>query len=182
MADYKEGVDFEIRTVKSKDGKTAYKNRHFFTKAEKEAMKAPKKSEEKPSKSAAKPKEKATTKDAMSGYRKGDVTTSPLPSSKRGRGDGGAEVVRRAADKALNKAVSVKKPDSIAAKMGAALGKATGSHQKPVTVTVPKANPVSKTASKAGSALGSALGRVTARIAKATGSYAKGGMIKKGKC
>lgn len=79
MADYKEGKDFEFREVKGKDGKVLYKNRHFFTKAEKEASKTPKAA---PSVKAA---TKATTtkpktKDAMAGYRKGDVTTSPIPS------------------------------------------------------------------------------------------------------
>lgn len=39
---YKEGVDFEFRTVTGKDGKPLYKNRHFFTRAEKDVMKAPK--------------------------------------------------------------------------------------------------------------------------------------------
>lgn len=197
MADYKEGVDFEIRIVKTKDGKTAYKNRHFFTKAEKEAMKAPKKSEEKPSKSATKPKEKATTKDAMSGYRKGDVTTSPLSSSKRGRGDGGAEVVRRTADRALSKAATNKKPNNLAATIGSALGKAIGSHQKPVVAVAPSSvNPISKAAGKVGAAVGSALAKANARVAKSFdadpkkvttknprgyGGYAKGGVVKRGK-
>lgn len=79
MANYVEGKDFEFREVKGKDGKVLYKNRHFFTKAEKEASKTPKAA---PSVKAA---TKATTtkpktKDAMAGYRKGDVTTSPIPS------------------------------------------------------------------------------------------------------
>lgn len=194
MADYKEGVDFEIRTVKTKDGKTAYKNRHFFTKAEKEAMKAPKKAE---AKSATKPKEKAVTKDAAKGYRKGDVTTSTIPSTKRGRGDGGAEVVRRNADKALDRVDSAKKPDSVASAVGSALGKAIGSHQKPVVATAPKTvNPISKAAGKVGAAIGSALAKANARVAKSFqndpkkvttknprgyGGYVKGGMVKKGK-
>lgn len=83
MADYVEGKDFEIREVKGKDGKVLYKNRHFFSKAEKEALKTPKSSpsvkpttKSKSTTTSAKPK----TKDAMAGYRKGDVTTSPIPS------------------------------------------------------------------------------------------------------
>jgi hypothetical protein len=47
------------------------------------------------------PKSKPVAKDAMKGYRPGDVTTSKIP--KGGRGDGGAERVRRVADAALNK-------------------------------------------------------------------------------
>ena len=81
MAEPKEGVDFEYREVKTKDGKTAYKNRHFFTAAEKAARNAPKAAPvkakaptpTKAAKAAAKP-----TQDAMKGYRKGDVTTAPI--------------------------------------------------------------------------------------------------------
>lgn len=102
----KEGVDFEYRTVKTKDGKTAYKNRHVFTPSEKAAMAAPKKatSVAQPKTKAApkKPAEKPVTKDAMKGYRPGDVTTSKITPS-GGRGDGSAERVRRAADTALNR-------------------------------------------------------------------------------
>lgn len=83
MADYKEGVDFEIREVKGKDGKVLYKNRHFFSKAEKEALKMPKSAPSvKPTTKAksATTSTKPKAKDAMAGYRKGDVTTSPIPS------------------------------------------------------------------------------------------------------
>lgn len=81
MAEPKEGVDFEYRTVKTKDGKTAYKNRHFFTAAEKATRNAPKAA---PVKAKASTPTKATkaapkpTQDAMKGYRKGDVTTAPI--------------------------------------------------------------------------------------------------------
>jgi hypothetical protein len=59
-------------------------------------------------KPAAKPRapkkdDKPATKDAMTGYRKGDVTASPI-TPRGGRGDGGAERVRRAADTALDRA------------------------------------------------------------------------------
>lgn len=43
---------------------------------------------------------KPVTKDAMKGYRAGEVTTSRI-TPRGGRGDGGAERVRRAADRAL---------------------------------------------------------------------------------
>ena len=52
---YKEGVDFEFRTVTGKDGKSLYKNRHFFTRAEKDAMKAPKATPKAAPKAPAKP-------------------------------------------------------------------------------------------------------------------------------
>lgn len=81
MADYKEGVDFEYREVKTKDGKTAYKNRHFFTAAEKAARNAPKAAPAKAKAPTPKKTAKAApkpTQDAMKGYRKGDVTTAPI--------------------------------------------------------------------------------------------------------
>lgn len=54
-------------------------------------------------KRTAKPKAapKPVAKDAMKGYRAGDVTTSRIP-PKGGRGDGGAERVVRAAERALS--------------------------------------------------------------------------------
>ena len=81
MADYKEGVDFEYREVKTKDGKTAYKNRHFFTAAEKAARNAPKAAPVKAKAPTPTKTTKAATKptqDAMKGYRKGDITTAPI--------------------------------------------------------------------------------------------------------
>lgn len=83
---YKEGRDFEW--VK-KEGQN-FKTRRFFTKAEKDAMAAPKVKAPAPTKSAAStaqkpksaPKEKPVTKDAMKGYRAGDITSSPLPNSR----------------------------------------------------------------------------------------------------
>lgn len=82
----KEGVDFKWVPIKDskgnivKDGKGgAVKTRHFFTRAEKAAMKeAPKaKAASKPN-AKAKPKEAPTSKDALAGYRKGDVTVTSL--------------------------------------------------------------------------------------------------------
>lgn len=59
---------------------------------------APKEAPKAKAKSAPKASEKSVAKDAMSGYRKGDVTTSSLDSTSKGRGDGAAEVKRRAKD------------------------------------------------------------------------------------
>lgn len=83
---YKEGRDFEWV---SKEGQN-FKTRRFFTKAEKDAMAAPKVKATAPTKSSASttqkpkstPKEKPVTKDAMKGYRAGDITSSPLPNSR----------------------------------------------------------------------------------------------------
>lgn len=80
----KEGVDFKWVVNEG----TNVRTRHFFTKAEKEAMKKPKK---------AAPKEKPTAKSVKTPK----VTTEKLSSSKvgRGRGDGAMEMVRRSLDK-----------------------------------------------------------------------------------
>lgn len=43
-------------------------------------------------------------RDAMAGYRAGDVTTSKITKPTGGRGDGGMEVVKRTAERALQKA------------------------------------------------------------------------------
>ena len=110
MADnYKEGVDFEW--VKGNEGKSNFRTRRFFTKSEKAALAAPanKKTETKPAKkkTETKPaKKKTETKpvDWMDGYRKDGVKTSSLSNVTGGRGDGGAEKIKRAADKAISKA------------------------------------------------------------------------------
>lgn len=108
--EYKEGVDFEWVSAKDgkgnvvKDGKgNPVKTRRFFKKSEKDAMKNPPKKEvpAKPAPRPTKATEKPVTKDAMKGYRAGDVTSSRIPAKTGGRGDGGVEVVRRAADRAL---------------------------------------------------------------------------------
>jgi len=61
------------------------------------------------------PVAKPVAKSPMKGYQRGDVTTSAIPKS--GRGDGGAERVRRAAEGALSKAA--KKPSQPAPKPAA---------------------------------------------------------------
>lgn len=75
-----------------------------------ESSAAPAKAAAKPraSKPTAKPASKAApvAKDAMKGYRAGDVTTSKIPKS--GRGDGAAEKIRRLADRAIDKADKTK--------------------------------------------------------------------------
>lgn len=81
MADYKEGVDYEMVLMKNQPKGGTNKTRRFFTKAEKAARNAPKAA---PVKAKAATPTKATkaapkpTQDAMKGYRKGDVTTAPI--------------------------------------------------------------------------------------------------------
>lgn len=62
-----------------------------------EATKAATKAAPKATPKAA-PKAKPVTKDAMAGYRAGDITTTSLDKPKGGRGSGAAEVSRRSAD------------------------------------------------------------------------------------
>ena len=78
------------------------------------ATKAPTKTS-KPAASRTQTKKKApVAKDAMKGYRVGDVTASKIP--KGGRGDGAAERIRRTADAALNKVANTKPKTASAAK------------------------------------------------------------------
>ena len=88
MAEPKEGVDFEWVLMKNQPKGGTNKTRRFFTKAEKNAKKAPPaeakspaKAKEAPKKASPKPVTKRTpvAKDAMKGYRAGDVTSSKLP-------------------------------------------------------------------------------------------------------
>lgn len=107
---YKEGVDF--KWVKGNDGKSNFRTRKFFTKAEKEAMKAPKKvapvaKKTAPKKAAPTKKEAPVTKDAMKGYRKGDVTTSKIPKNTANESRGAARSsakIRVGALKAIGRA------------------------------------------------------------------------------
>ena len=109
--EYKEGVDFEWVDAKDskgnvvKDGRgKPVKTRRFFKKSEKDAMKSSPRPKARPDNKSPKAAGKPVTKDAMKGYRAGDVTSSRIPAKTGGRGDGGAEVVRRAADRALTNA------------------------------------------------------------------------------
>ena len=90
MAEPKEGVDFELVLAKNQPKGGTNKTRRFFTKAEKQAksappasVKPPVKVKEAPKKASPKPAPKKTpvTKDAMQGYRAGDITTSKLPAA-----------------------------------------------------------------------------------------------------
>jgi hypothetical protein len=132
------GVDFEMIPSKgSKDSKgNPVLTRRFFTKAEKAAMKAPK-AEAPKAKPAVKPKanvvskEKPVTKGLGNFGVKGDqsVTTTKLDKKSSGRGDGGVEKVRRAADAALAKVKPVAKKETTFAdwqKMSRAERKAKG--------------------------------------------------------
>ena len=125
----KAGVDFEWVTAKGSN----FKTRRFFTKAEKEAMKAPKKESKPASKPASKaapttsirPKSKPT--DAMKGYRKGDVTTSKITSDVVGGAD---KAIKRAEVQAKAKKVKERADFSLGktdkgqlGKYGSALGK-----------------------------------------------------------
>lgn len=69
--------------------------------------------EEAPKKASAAPatsKRPAPAKrDAMAGYRAGDVTTSKITKPTSGRGDGGMEMVKRTAELALQKAAAAPK-------------------------------------------------------------------------
>lgn len=113
----KEGVDYKLVPMKDskggivKDGKgNPVKTRKFFTRAEKAAMKAPKVEAKaapkaKPvgkAKAVVKVTEKPVSKNAMTGYRAGDVTTTSLDKPKVGRGNGTAEVKRRKTDSFVN--------------------------------------------------------------------------------
>lgn len=126
---YKAGVDFEWVTAKNGN----YKTRRFFTKAEKEAMKAPKKESKPASKPASKTapttsiRPKSKPADAMKGYRKGDVTTSKITSDVVGGAD---KAIKRAEVQAKAKKVKERADFSLGktdkgqlGKYGSALGK-----------------------------------------------------------
>lgn len=106
----KEGVDFKWVPMKDskgnivKDGKGgAVKTRHFFTKAEKDAMKKPAAKAEKKA-APAKRKEEPTATSVKTPK----VTTTRLSDVKGGRGDGLTEMARRAIDRADSKPKSPK--------------------------------------------------------------------------
>lgn len=110
---YKEGRDYVMVD------KGGYKTRKFPAKAEKEAAAKPApKAKAKPApkaKTSAKPapkKEAPVAKDAMKGYRAGDVTTTKIGGTVGGRGDGRAERIRRLADKAVTKGEAVRNASS----------------------------------------------------------------------
>lgn len=110
---YKEGKDFEWVPMKDKDGKVvkdgrggAVKTRRFFTKAKKEAMKSgdkpkakaePKASSSAPKSTSKRPQARRTDTKALSNPPA--VEERNLSSTRGGRGDGVAEMARRALDK-----------------------------------------------------------------------------------
>ena len=84
MAEPKEGVDIEWVLMKNQPKGGTNKTRRFFSKSQKQAKNAPVaevKMKEAPKKASPKPvaKEKPVTKDAMKGYRAGDVKSSKIP-------------------------------------------------------------------------------------------------------
>jgi soluble cytochrome b562 len=64
----------------------------------------PKAAPKTPAKASPAKQKKAPAKDAMKGYREGDVTTTRLDKVSSGRGDGKMETLRRTVDRALDKA------------------------------------------------------------------------------
>lgn len=145
MADYVEGKDFEFREVKGKDGKVLYKNRHFFTKAEKEALKAPKAT---PSVKAAtkattttKPKSEAKSKKSQT------PSSSPRPKSKEAtkevnmvRPEGKASGMPAAKPKGIGKEATVAAAAVGASRAALNAGKgASGGFKAPVETKTPTA-------------------------------------------
>lgn len=104
MAKYDEltfGKAFAAARKEMGAGKTfTWKGKSYTTNYKEEATKKPKAAPTTSVKPRAKPK------DAMAGYREGDVTTTKLGSY--GRGDGGKEMIRRTAEAALRKAAAPK--------------------------------------------------------------------------
>jgi hypothetical protein len=110
---YKEGKDFEWVPMKDKDGKVvkdgrggAVKTRRFFTKAEKEAMKSGDKPKAKAESKAPSSAPKSTSKRPQARRTDTKALSKPpaveernLSSTKGGRGDGVAEMARRALDR-----------------------------------------------------------------------------------
>lgn len=103
-------------------------------------------------------REAAVTKDAMKGYRKGDVTTSKLTTKSMP-----ARPISR------TPATTVK-PKSVAGAIGAAIGGWEGRQRKPVDTPVSKGttNPISKASSSVGGALGSMAAKLSTAFSKPT--------------
>lgn len=99
---FKAGVDFEWVTAKNGN----YKTRRFFTRAEKEAMKADKAAPA--PKPTAKPANRPAGSNRPKPRPKSPLTVEPVTTTRLGpmggRGDGGAERIRRAADAAIARA------------------------------------------------------------------------------
>ena len=120
MAEGKEGVDYELILAKNQPKGGTNKTRRYFSRAEKAAAKAPKEAPAPKAEPKAKPAKVKKPERAAKGAPVSPITTKPF--EQKGRGDGGAERVRRAADSALGKAPAKPKGSSLGYKMGHALG------------------------------------------------------------
>ncbi len=206
MADYKEGVDYELVLMKNQPKGGTNKTRRFFTAAEKAARKAPKTAPSAakapaPTKSA-KPKKSAATgvaKDPMKGYRKGDVTTAPIggtggrtaPKSTASIAATATKGIARATMKRPERPVSPTRSKTATGRYSeyetARLGNITESQFDKLTPAQREAKglPVSwMDYIRSGGDAVVKKPAATGTIAQAgkVGRYAKGGMVKKGKC
>lgn len=159
------------QTVQDKDGKTLggfNENGNVFSGNSKVAgilksAPAPAKPAAKaaPAKAKAAPKqEKAVSKDAMDGYRKGDVTTSPLP----------ARATRKQPARPITP-TPTKKPTGFMSALGSAVGTWEGKQRKPVVF--PESKGTTNPVSKASGAVGAALGSLAAKLATGKGAPTK---------
>lgn len=159
------------KTVQDKDGKTVggfNDNDGVFSGSDKVAgilKSSPAKTTTKnppkaPKKAAPVRQEKAVAKDAMEGYRRGDVTTSPLPT--------------RPSRKQPARPITptpIKKPTGLMSALGSAIGAWEGRQRKPVVV--PESKGTTNPVSKASSAVGATLGSLAAKLATGKGAPAK---------
>jgi hypothetical protein len=158
------------QTVQDKDGKTLggfNENGNVFSGNSKVAgilksspAPAPAKSAAKAPAKAAPKKEKAVAKDAMSGYRKGDVTTSPLP----------PRASRKQPDRPITPTPK-KKPTGFMSALGSAIGTWEGKQRKPVVF--PESKGTTNPVSKASGAVGAALGSFAAKLVTGKGAPSK---------
>ena len=194
---YKEGVDYELVLMKNQPKGGTNKTRRFFTKAEKAAKSAPKAAPAKAKPSTPTKAAKASvapTQDAMKGYRKGDVVTSPLPQ------DIAAATRKAIAIPAPNKAaktgttkpmpqrpISPTRSPTATGRFSeyetARLGNVTKAQYDAMSATQREAKglPVSWVEYLRAGGKG-ATKPTGVRNLRGGGAYAKGGMAKKGKC
>jgi len=91
-----------------KGGTFTWKGKSYSTNLKEEPAKTAKK--DVAPKTSVRPRAKPPSGDAMKGYRKGDITTASLDNTRpTGRGDGGKEVIQRAAQRALDKSAAASK-------------------------------------------------------------------------
>ena len=176
---YKEGVDFKWVD------KGGYKTRKFLTKAEKDAAKAPKAAAPTPKAKVAPKAAAPKAKDAMQGYRKGDVTTSKLPNNnvvgaKAGAGSNvgarkssGAKVTSEQRMPVPGAAIGRAIKNAFSGKGETDAAKISASGGTTLSLSAPKAKSKVKTTAKR---------NINSGGQYATVAYAKGGMAKKGKC